>query len=449
MSPGGSPARRAAAWARRSPWLPVSVVAHAALLAGLYAAGPWRADQVQAERSEQRIADSLKQAARRGEAQQMRRRMQVLEEIHRRVAGEPAGPTGDTLPDDPQVLQARAEQLAAAVRDAGQKARAEELARLLKTTPEQALARLQAEARAQAASVPPAPATPASAVEALEREARTALAQQQQRVQRAQQGHPARSAQAGDAGGGGVGGSSGKSSRGRGLAGDGGDGDSGVGGSGGSGDAGLAGGLASDAFAGDLRRYGEMRLAPALDATTLRLAPGHSLGAGGVFANRVLIDKWYVAGPFEGDDGPAAIRRVHPPELGVDLDAAYAGKGGRLLQWHRLDTARYPLVPEPRAQGAVYYAYTELRSDVAREVWLDIGADDDSRLWLNDTLVWTSGDADKPWYHTPFYNLGAELAQLNLTEASLRVRLLPGRNRLLFKLYNGIDLMFFSVVLHP
>lgn len=447
MTLRGSPARRAAAWARRSPWLIASLATHLALLGGLYMAGPRRAGREAAALSQQRVAESLQAAARRGQAQQMHKRVQALEEIHRRMTGAPAGPAAAALPGDPQALLARAEMLAAAIRTAEQKARADELARLLKTTPDQALARLQAEARAQAASAVPPPATPASAIETLERAARAALARQQGHDQRARQGQPVRAAAADGGSGSSPGGRGGL---GRGLAGNGGQGQAGVGGAGGgSGDAALAGALDSDTFAGDVRRYGEMRLAPALDASTLRLAPGRSFGAGGVPANRVLIDKWYIAGPFEGDDGRAALQRAYPPELGVDLDAAYAGKGGRTLHWRYLDKARYPLVPEPRAQSAVYYAYTELRSDVARDVWLDIGADDDSKLWFNDTLVWTSDASDKPWYHTPFYNLGAELAQMNLTEGSLRVRLLPGHNRLLFKLYNGIDLMFFSVVLRP
>ena len=76
-------------------------------------------------------------------------------------------------------------------------------------------------------------------------------------------------------------------------------------------------------------------------------------------------------------------------------------------------------------------------------------ADDDSRLWLNDQLVWDSGPGDKPWYHRPFYTLGPALRHVGLAEGSVRVRLRPGPNRLLFKLVNGIDLMFFSVTLRP
>jgi hypothetical protein len=133
----------------------------------------------------------------------------------------------------------------------------------------------------------------------------------------------------------------------------------------------------------------------------------------------------------------------------VDLDAAYEGSRGRVLQWQYQSNAGYPFVPQPRAENAVYFAYTEVMVDEAQEVWLEIGADDDSKLWLNDALVWTSGTGDKRWYRQPFYQLKDDIGKLNLVEGSQRVKLRAGRNTLLFKLYNGIDLMFFSVVLSP
>ncbi len=80
-------------------------------------------------------------------------------------------------------------------------------------------------------------------------------------------------------------------------------------------------------------------------------------------------------------------------------------------------------------------------------VWLDIGADDDSKLWVNDSLVWVSGDADKAWYQRPFTQLGVQIATYDLVEGRRRVVLHAGSNTLLFKLYNGIDLMFLSVVM--
>jgi hypothetical protein len=197
----------------------------------------------------------------------------------------------------------------------------------------------------------------------------------------------------------------------------------------------------------DVRRYA----APAPVAVAAgegRAGSARTLGAGGTAADRIVLDRWYIAGPFEAR-GPQDLHRVYPPELAVDLDAVYAGKGGRTLRWRWTDDPRYPLVPQPRMENAVYYAYTEIRVERPLVVWLDIGADDDSKLWLNGALVWVSGDGMKPWYRQPFYTLGDSLARHALVEGSRRVVLQPGRNRLLFKLYNGIDLMFFSVVLRP
>jgi hypothetical protein len=42
-----------------------------------------------------------------------------------------------------------------------------------------------------------------------------------------------------------------------------------------------------------------------------------------------------------------------------------------------------------------------------------------------------------------------DIQRLNLVEGRRHVQLKAGRNRLLFKLYNGIDLMFFAVVVTP
>jgi hypothetical protein len=69
-------------------------------------------------------------------------------------------------------------------------------------------------------------------------------------------------------------------------------------------------------------------------------------------------------------------------------------------------------------------------------------------MWFNDGLVWISSQVDdKPWYREPFYTMHTGLATRNLTEGQRRLHFHKGRNTILFKLYNGINLMFFSVVL--
>jgi hypothetical protein len=436
-------ARRAWRGPRAQPFLALSIVLHLALLAVLYHAAGYRSQQPAAQAQQRARVSAALEAARRT---QMKRQVRALETMQRQLAqqtgeGSAAQPAAADLPDDPQALLQRAQQLAEKIAQTAQKARAAELARLLKTTPEAALAQLQAQARVK----PPAPVQPpAVAIAQLEQQARTALEKQQQRQQQREQGAlmaargdasgagPAAKAAAGKPTGTTAGGSrSGSSSSGS-----------------GGGSAGGSGPMSTGSGFSDPRQYSAMVRADAVDAGTLRAGSGRVWGPGGALANRIYLNSWYILGPFEGL-GPSSLTQIYPPERGVDLDAAYEGLGQRVLTWDYQTSAAYPFVPQPRAENSVYFAYTEIRVEAAREVWLEIGADDDSQLWLNDELVWTSGSGNKPWYRQPFYSLHTDIAQLNLVEGRRRVKLLAGRNRLLFKLYNGIDLMFFSVVVSP
>jgi hypothetical protein len=85
------------------------------------------------------------------------------------------------------------------------------------------------------------------------------------------------------------------------------------------------------------------------------------------------------------------VRRQHGEvytlERVVDLDAVYFGKNQELLKWSWQGDTNYPTVPASPAQNAVYYAYTEVDLDHEPDLCLWIGADDDSKLWLNDWLV--------------------------------------------------------------
>jgi hypothetical protein len=152
-----------------------------------------------------------------------------------------------------------------------------------------------------------------------------------------------------------------------------------------------------------------------------------------------------VIGPFAGH-GRHSMETAYPPESDVDLDGVYPGLDGRVLAWHYASRGFYPFVPPDRAENAVYFAYTELRLDDDRDVWLDIGADDDSMLWLDGRLVWVSEPGDKPWYHGQFYLPDERSASLALVEGRRRVHLARGVHRLLVKLYNDRNPTFFSVV---
>lgn len=196
------------------------------------------------------------------------------------------------------------------------------------------------------------------------------------------------------------------------------------------------------------RNYGSETGTPRIDAARMRAGAGRILGAGGSYANRVYLDSWYMIGPFAGV-GQESIDNGYAPEHIVDLDAVYPGMHGRALRWRYEQFSQYPLVPVGYTEGAVYYGYTEVDMDRARDVLISVGADDDAKLWVNDELVWQSGNQLKPWYRIHYRYLKGRIDTLNLNEVTRVVRLEKGRNRLLFKLYNGSGATFISVVLSP
>jgi hypothetical protein len=184
------------------------------------------------------------------------------------------------------------------------------------------------------------------------------------------------------------------------------------------------------------------------ETAAVHVAAGRLFGPGGSFANRVYLDSWYVIGPFPGN-GAYSLDRVYPPEEDIDLDGAYPGSNGAALRWHFRSRGFYPFVPPDIAADAVYYAYTEIRVDHDSDVTLSIGADDDSKMWVDEELVWVSKPMDKPWYRPPYYMRDELVASMGLVEGQRRVHLARGVHRILFKLYNAEDRTFFSVVVSP
>ncbi|SEW25544.1 hypothetical protein [Luteibacter sp. 329MFSha] len=195
----------------------------------------------------------------------------------------------------------------------------------------------------------------------------------------------------------------------------------------------------------DVVPRGRFSSIPPLDAP-VRAAGGRSVGPGGTYANRLYVDTWYVVGPFDAI-GDQPLEHQELPELAVDLDGTYAGKSGRTLTWRHVQASEYPLfLPDP-SESAVYYGYTELRLDRDREIWAWIGADDAAKVWVDDRLVWKGGAPVKPWFLRDARSMKHEIADYNLSEGKIRLRLSAGRHRVLFKLYNGAEVMFFSLVL--
>lgn len=164
-------------------------------------------------------------------------------------------------------------------------------------------------------------------------------------------------------------------------------------------------------------------------------------------ADRIYLHSWYVMGPFPWDASDG-LNKAWPPERTINLDARYLGKGGKLLRWRFYQASDYPYIPPPASEMAVYYAYTELRSDRPRDVWLALGSDDDSKLWVNNQVVWQSNSRGKPWYGRGGYRYLSRMNQdWNLTESYRKVHLKKGINRFLFKLTNRDREYFMSVVM--
>jgi hypothetical protein len=473
---------------RRHPWLIASLAAHGVLAASLYMARPVhvaikRDDGVRAQ-----VTQSLQRTAQR----QMRRELRTIEEIRDALAesageagGEGKGGKDTAKSPDPA---ARARELTRQIEQVQKKIRATEMARLLRIPEAEALKRVQLEEARKPRPAPPKHASPEVQVAQLAQQARAALAQRRQQLLAQQQGVAIKPAaaevqpgrpQGGKAGqgpgSGELAGRGGPGGAGQGRLGQGSGQMSGQGGQGGRpGGSGmfqnsaargsrveaLFSGLAlgapgaitgssidmSSKALSDTRSFGAYVKPPPVDAAAMRAGGGRTIGAGGSYANRIFLDTWYVIGPFEGA-GRKSLHAIHPPERGVDLDAVYYGKNDLPVRWTFQQDARYPSVPLPRAEHAVYYAYTEVEVDRDMDLWVWIGGDDETKMWFNDRLVWLSGVSnDKPWFRQAFMTLDG-MNTLNLAEGQRRLHFNKGRNRILLKLYNGTGLMFYSVVL--
>lgn len=351
----------------------------------------------------------------------LKRRLQSLERIARQLGaeGDGHGAQADNSSEtdsasDPAALERRLRRAADQIQAAVLPERARDLARMLGIPEEAARATLLAEARAESAQ----------GLDALQQQAQDALDFRRRQRQQAA-GFPL---------------AAGNRSSGIGA------GSAGPSGLGQIGSLGPGESLVGDIV--DRRAYGPLIEPPVIDSASLRLGSGRIVGATGALSNRLYVDHWYLIVPFAGI-GEASLSISHPPERAIDLDAVYAGKQGRPLRWAYQRFAAYPLIPPSPEGGSLYYGYTEIRLDQARSVWMSFGADDDAKVWINDEPAWVSSNANKPWYFTHFKFLTREIADFNLTEATRRVHLRKGRNRILFKLYNSSGATFFSLVIAP
>lgn len=453
----------------RRPYLSLSVAAHAALLALLYYFGRY---QPTLRQQEVEVASSLRathhaSAARR--LQDLQTIKQLLEKSADRVDAPPEpGPATAPAPETAQDLLAQARELSRAIDTLDQEIRAAELAELTgvpKPPPAAEPSRADPspaeppQAAVPQAAMPPSaapsaavaqpPVTPEMAdreIAALEARARATLARRQQRLEAKANGVPVEGEQRGPGGQGA--GTRPPAAREQGRP----------------ADASARAEIAEFIAAGERleqvtrssKKYaggeffdrGRARIPP-VDASGLVRGHGRMFGAGGQYANRVVLNSWYLIGPFPGRheaglfDNPS-----YPPEKAVLLDAVYHGKDKRLLKWRYVTAPSYPLVPPDMVEDSVYYGYTEVHVDQACDLTAWIGADDDVQIYLNDRLVWKGGNVNKQSYFDAIFNAGAAyLRDYNRTEGQRVLHFNQGRNRLFFKLSNGPNSAFLSMVL--
>lgn len=442
---------------RRYPFLSLSLVAHAALLGVLYVV------VVRVELDQQRIRRDREQpwveaGKRLTERARLEKRVHDMARIKSQLESGAVADKDDDVqfsaqPRTPEELLKEARELSRKIDEIEREARAERLAKLLHVPKQKALAKVAQTRKPEepAGAEPGKPVDAAAKIEQLEAKARDALERRGRQLEQQQDGTRVAASES----------RSGSAAR-----------QDGPGGQVGGGPPGpkSPGGVSMssvlrtiDAFMNSDRagRGIEGNVVAGkhddVDQTIVRIpevpagakvkGTGRIIGPGGPYADRVYVNRWYLIGPFDRKHGDAWLS-PDPPEQAVVLDAAYRGKDGRLLKWEYVDSANYPLVPPQPAEEAVYYGYTELMVDKEQDLTIWVGAHDDAQLWLNDRLVWRGRNVAKgPFYREVHGTDNIHGRDYNFSEGKRVVHFRQGRNKLFFKLSNGLGSLFFSLVL--
>jgi len=179
--------------------------------------------------------------------------------------------------------------------------------------------------------------------------------------------------------------------------------------------------------------------------------PGRRVAARGASAKWFFVDSWYFLGPFD-NTGRRNLETKFPPETVIDLNATYPGKNGVPIHWEFYQSATPNVQPRMDAyyratqnpalsqqdnygralQYIIYYAYSELWFEQPCDLWIAVGSDDFSKVWIEDKLVWASGKNLKAW-------------QLN--EGLRKVHFKQGVNRVLTRVENANGPTEFSLVI--
>lgn len=158
---------------------------------------------------------------------------------------------------------------------------------------------------------------------------------------------------------------------------------------------------------------------------------GRTVASGLANKDWMYVDTWYLIGPFPNPNR-ANINRQFPPDQQIDLDAVYIGKDNRKVRWQFYQSPRPNVTPPDDEQYQIYYAYTELYFDSPRDLWVFVGSDDQSRMYVNDVCYWKSSDILKGW---------------KPDEGKRKIHFKKGVNRILFRVENGWNSTAFSMIL--
>lgn len=449
----------------RRPYFSTSVAAHAAILALLYYFGSY---QLELRQQEAEVASSLRATSEASTAkrlQDLQTIKQLLEKSANRVdpESEPS-PAVSAEPQTPEEMVERARDLSKAIDTLDEEIKAEELAKLTSALepqqpePEAPNEKSDVEKAGEPdISIAGVPELEISAlgtitqemaereVAALEAKARAKLAERQQHLEAKAEGVQIETQKPGS--GRQANGGNPSASRAKGE------------GSETSVRAEIADFIGAGARTQEMRRseayssldffHGGVLPIPPVDFPSMVRGRGRMLGAGGEYANRVYLNTWYIIGPFAGRHGNDLFDNPsYPPEKAVLLDAMYYGKDQRLLKWRYVTAQNYPLVPPDTVEDSVYYGYTEVFVDRACDLIAWIGVDDDVQIYLNDRLVWEGGNVNKrPYFDAVFNTRNTYLRDYNRTEGKRVLHFNQGRNKIFFKLSNGPNDPYLSMVL--
>ena len=134
----------------------------------------------------------------------------------------------------------------------------------------------------------------------------------------------------------------------------------------------------------------------------------------------MTLGNWWVIHPFDNID-ESGFDTVFPPELEIDFNKEYIGKGRRKIGWYKtsgVGESVFSNVPEDDVTG---YAVTYIESSRDRVEILSLGSDDGIKVWVNDELILSK------YIHRPL-RAGDDVIALPLKK---------GKNKVLIKVING------------